>query len=308
VTARLLEQRDGLPTIDLSPGAAASGADAATVGQQAAETIADQGCVRLIRAFDPALMAALKAAHDRRYRRYFPQRDYADARNQGHRRTLITLEVEGAFHTPAFYANPYVIATARRVLGANCILGHLATILSRPGSEDQSVHRDTPSLFGDDRYDAIAPATGIAMVLPFATLDGRNGGTRVWPTSQNVVDFEQAKRMPSVVAQLPVGSCLLFDVRAVHGGVGNGSDEMRSIGYFAYHRHWFRDWDGFDRQPPLSISRRALKRVPPEYRHLFEWSFDRHARQRPRMALRRLASRLVLPAVEWARGGALRAR
>jgi hypothetical protein len=298
VSAELVVERDGLPTIDLSPGATAAGVDAARVGEAAAAVIADRGCVRLIHAFDPAFMADLRAAHDRRYRRYFPQRDYSDARKQGHLRTLITLEVDGAFNTPAFYANPWVLATARRVLGADCILGHLATILSRPGSEDQVVHRDTPSLFGDDRYDAITPATGIAMVLPFATLDGRNGGTRVWPTSQNVVDFEEAKRLPSAVADLPLGSCLLFDVRAVHGGIGNHSDEMRSIGYFAYHRHWFRDWDGFDRQPPLSISRRALRRVPPELRHLFAWSFDRHARQRPRLALRRIASRFVLPAFE----------
>jgi hypothetical protein len=301
VTARIVSYAEGLPTIDLSPGAAAVRLGEAAVGEQAAQAIAEQGCVRLVQAFAPEFITGLRREHDRRYARYFPQRDYPDARNQGHLRTLITLEVDGAFNTPAFYANRYVLATARSVLGANCILGHLATILSRPGSEDQFVHRDTPSLFGDDRYDAMMPTTGVAMVLPFATLDGRNGGTRVWPTTRNMADFEEARRMPSFSAELAVGSCLLFDVRVVHGGIGNHSDEMRSIGYFAYHRHWFRDYDGFEHQPALSISRRAMRRVPAEYRHLFEWSFDRYARQRPRFALRRLASRFAMPALEWAK-------
>ncbi len=295
----------GLPTIDVAREGAASSPDA--VGEQAAEAIARQGCVRLIGAFEPAFLERLRAIHDRRYARYFQQRDYSDARVQGHRRTLITLEIEGAFNTPAFYANPYVIATVRRVLGAECILGHLATILSRPGSEDQVVHRDTPSLFGDDRYDALTPASGVAMVLPFMTLDGRNGGTRVWPTSQDVADFDEAKRMPSVSAHLPIGSCLLFDVRTVHGGCGNRTDEMRSIGYFAYHRSWFRDWDGFERQPPISISRRAFGKVPAEYRHLLAWRFDRYGSYRVRMAMRRLVSR-ALPAIAWAQRPSERAR
>jgi hypothetical protein len=299
---------DDLPTLDLSPGGETARLGTEAISEHATRAIEEQGCVRLLHAFEPAFIAELRRVHDRRYARYFPQRDYPDAGNLGHGRTLITIEIAGAFNAPALYANPYTLAIARRVLGADCILGQLATLLTRPGSQDEPLHRGTPSLFGDDRYDAITPAAGIAMALPFATLDGQDGGLRIWPTTQKGVDIEQASRMPSVAAPLPIGSCLLFDLRTVHAGIGNRSDEVRSIATFAYQRHWFRDGDAFDRQPLLSISRRAMRRVPSEYRHLFDWSFDRYARQRPRIALRRLASRVAMPAIEWAQRIAARAR
>ena len=306
MTARPPVESSDLPTIDLSPGGGASGLDANAVGERAATALAEQGCVRLLGAFAPEFIEGLRRIHDRRYARYFPQDDYADARMEGDRRTLVTLEIEGAFNTPSFYANPYVIATVQRVLGADCILGQLAVLLSRPGAEHSTPAR-ARTLFGDHRHDALTPANGIAMVLPFTTLDEQNGGPRVWPATQNVADLDEAMRRPSVTAQLPIGSCLLFDLRAVHAACGNRTDAIQSIGCFAYHRSWFRDWDGFERQPPISITRRALDKVPAEYRHLFDWRFDRYEQHRVRMAMRRLASR-AMPAIEWAERRSARGR
>ncbi len=285
----------GVPTLELDPGATPNGevnagrADVVTAAKAAFE---EHGCIRLVGAFPPDQMRALRRETEERYSRYFPERYYADARKQGDRRTLVTLELDGGFGRPTFYANPWVYSIAASILGDSFILGHLALILSRPGSEDQFVHRDTPSLFGNGHYDAFMPTVGVAMVLPLISLDGNNGGTRVWPGTHRVSSDDEARARPSVVVELPLGGCLLFDVRTMHGGIGNRSDSMRSIIYGAYHRKWFRDWDGFDQQAPISLSARAFAEVPPELRHLFAWRFDEYGRWRRRNAIERVVSRL----------------
>lgn len=273
----LIVADDGIPTIDLRPGSVGQMAPTDAYVEEAACALADKGCIRLLHAFAPDQIAALKHEHDRRHARYFAQQSFIDARDQGDRRTLITLEISGAFNTPTFYANDRVYPVVARVLGDAFILGHMAVILSRSGAADQFVHRDAPSLFGDGTYDAFMPAVGIAVVLPLVALDGINGGTRVWPGTHRVASDEEARAMPSMVAEIPLGGCLLFDVRLMHGGKGNRSANMRSIVYGAYHRKWFRDWDGFDKQSPMSISRRELANIPAGYRHLFDWRFDSYA-------------------------------
>lgn len=300
-TGALVSLDHGLPSMDLSPRAAAATVPIDTFARAACEAIAEYGCVRLVGAFPPGQMSALRRESDLRYCRYAAEAVYRDARRQGDRRTLITLEIAGGFEDPSFYANQRVYSIASRALGPGFILGHLAVILSRPGSKDQFVHRDTPSLFDDGRFDAFMPAVGIAIVLPLVTLDGKNGGTRVWPRSHRCASDDEARALPSVVAELELGSCLLFDVRLMHGGKGNTTDAMRSIVYGAYHRRWFRDWDGFEEQAPISISSRAFSKVPLHYRHLFDWRFDGHSPWRRRLILQSALNALPRPLLERAR-------
>lgn len=270
----LIAINDLVPTLDCNPGSLATQLPSQEWLSQALSALELHGCLRLDGAFSPLQMERLKAEHDKRYRRYFDQSEYLDARDQGHLRTLVTLEIEGGFNSPEFYANEWVYPIVTGALGNDCILGHLATILSRPGSDDQFVHRDTPSLFGDSSIDARMPAPGLAMVLPFMKLGESNGGTHVWPGTHRVAKDDEAHAFPSAVAHLTLGSCLLFSVRLLHGGKGNRSHDLRNIVYAAYHRRWFRDWDGFERQAPISITRRNLRHVRPQHLHLFSWRFD----------------------------------
>jgi ectoine hydroxylase-related dioxygenase (phytanoyl-CoA dioxygenase family) len=139
------------------------------------------------------------------------------------------------------------------------------------------------------------------MVLPLVELGQVNGGTHVWPGTHRVASDEEARAMPSVVVTLPLGGCLLFDVRLLHGGKGNRSDQMRSIVYGAYHRKWFRDWDGFEYQAPIGISRAKLREVPDQYQHLFAWRFDRYGSWWRRSLVERALAYLPAPLERGAR-------
>lgn len=296
----LITTNDLVPTLDCTPGGPATRVPKQQWLGDALDALQLHGCLRLNGAFSAQQMIGLKAEHDERYARYFNQNKYLDARDQGHLRTLITLEISGGFASPAFYANDWVYPIVTGSLGDDCILGHLATILSRPGADDQFVHRDTPSLFGDAACDAQMPTPGLAMVLPFMNLGEANGGTQVWPGTHRMANDEEARAKPSAVAHLSLGSCLLFSVRLLHGGKANRSQNIRSIVYAAFHRRWFRDWDGFEWQAPISITPRAMRRLPPQHHHLFNWRFDEYAQWRKVQALKRAAQRVpfgALPAL-----------
>lgn len=50
------------------------------------------------------------------------------------------------------------------------------------------------------------------------------------------------------VSAMTAGSCLVFDDRLLHRGLGNGSDAMRHLAYFAYHRRGYHSYTHFETQ------------------------------------------------------------
>jgi len=89
--------------------------------------------------------------------------------------------------------------------------------------------------------------------------------------------------------EVPRGSVLMTDSRVVHRGAQNLSDDKRPLVYNSYHRHWFRDYFGYNDRPPVAMSPLDYAKVPQRLRRLFAWRFDRHWKVR----LTRQADRLV---------------
>jgi ectoine hydroxylase-related dioxygenase (phytanoyl-CoA dioxygenase family) len=98
------------------------------------------------------------------------------------------------------------------------------------------------------------------------------GSTRLWPGSHLVVDSQATSGAPAdpLVA---LGDCYLMDYRLMHGGMPNHSNIVRPILYNVYYRPWFRDYQNYPLQAPLAMTEAERRRVPQEYRGLFDWSF-----------------------------------
>jgi hypothetical protein len=291
----LVELLDGVPTIDFRAHGAGASASPEELARGGNEALARYGCLRLLEVFSPAFVEELRRYHDATYGRYAAQ--LLRGGSGGHRavQQSLPLDVEGGFARPAFFANPRVYAILLGALGRDFALGHLASALAAPGASERPLTRHATSLFGDAAYDASMPLVRVAMALPLVELDRTTGGFRVALGTHGVANDTSAGSMPASDVFLAPGSCLLLDSRTLHAGVGNRTDRACPVVFATYHRHWFRDRGGFVHEEPLAISEREFARVPGDFKHLFAWRFDRYARQRSKIALRRVVSRLPTP-------------
>jgi len=140
-------------------------------------------------------------------------------------------------------------------------------VVSHPGAEDQHVHSDGGSLFGDSPLEPLLPPYAITVIVPLVDMNSETGTTRVWPGSHRMTkeDLDHADPDDPVVSK---GSILLMDYRLQHGGLANRSTGPRPILSLVFARPWFRDVVNFEKQPPLAYSLLRRRRMPPELREL----------------------------------------
>lgn len=86
--------------------------------------------------------------------------------------------------------------------------------------------------------------------------------------------------------------------RVRHGGTANASERERPILYLSYQRVWFRDYDGYNKAPPVHVGDAAFGKVPLRYRELFAWARADNTPETLRLALRRLVKRNTPDAVK----------
>lgn len=275
-------QQKSAPVVDLAGVVTGSSVQDSAILRRAAESFLENGCLVLRNAFAPALVQGLHDEFVAGYSRYFENRQYADALHVGDRRTMVTVRVEGGFNSPAVYANPNLFALLKYLLSDAMILGSVGAVCALPGAEWQHQHRDHANIFdttltypGGDRCYPVLPPYAITLVIPLVKLDERTGSTRLWLGSHLVVDKEAMDGEPydPLVA---LGDCYLMDYRLMHGGMPNRSDIVRPILYNVYYRPWFRDYQNYPLQAPLSMTEAERAKVPPAYRSLFDWSFAKN--------------------------------
>ena len=285
---------DDVPTLTIADHEARSQKLEPSTVDEALRLFREGGALRLHRAIPLEFLDELDGHYRKRYWSELESTDKED------RRPLFTVDVEGPFARPQFYANPLVFPIIERLLGDDCILGACSSVVSFPGAPDQFTHRDSDSLFGDFAYDVKLPPYALTVLMPLVDADAETGSTEVWPTTQHEPDFEKAKATPPVHPVVPRGSIMMTDSRVVHRGARNRSERVRPLVYCSYHRHWFRDYGGYETRPPISINPIEYVRVPREYRRLFSWGFDRYLKIRVKRGARRVAldvlpQRVLLP-------------
>jgi ectoine hydroxylase-related dioxygenase (phytanoyl-CoA dioxygenase family) len=270
------------PVIDLKSEKIPETILESTALQRGVELFLQHGYLIVKNALDPDFVQKLQEEFMDTYNSYFFDKEYDDALKVGHKRTMVTLNMEGAFSSSDYYAPPKIFPMLEFLLSKRMILAGLGCVVSLPGSIDQHIHRDYDNIYdtgfhydGADAWLAKAPPYAITVAIPLIPITSVIGGTRFWPgTHLSKVSKKDPNLGTYVEYVADLGSCILFDYRILHAGVANQSDSVRPLLYNIYTRPWFRDPVNYEKQQPISITEAQFRKVPSRYQPMFAWVFD----------------------------------
>lgn len=233
---------------------------------EAAEAFRRDGCVLLEQVIEASFIEQLHAAFLDRHSDTSSGQPRGSLR-VGHQRYMITVRLRAPFTDSRLYGNPVLRDIRTELLGTDSVLFSFGAVVSHPGAEDQHVHNDGGSLFGDVPLERELPPYAITAIVPLVDMNSETGTTRVWPGSHRMTkeDLDHVEPDDPLVLK---GSILLMDYRLQHGGLANRSTGPRPILSLVFTRPWFRDVVNFLEQPPLSYSLVQRRRIPPELREL----------------------------------------
>ena len=190
---------------------------------------------------DPALLRAWNDA----FRPLLEEnvRTAADDPNRGPQRFYVTLPFNGVFADPRIVFDPDVLAICERLVGEEMVMCQLATDTPLRGSETQDVHRDSPGLFPE--WDRETPPYQLAVNFPLVDVTDANGPTEIARATHMLAKDDGLARIASGEAPLEplylrAGDIVIRDVRHLHRGTPNRTDEPRPMVVIGFSRAWLR--------------------------------------------------------------------
>lgn len=225
------------------------------------------GCLVVRGALPKSKVAAYKAALAKA-KKTAPKNGIGKTLEVGPKRFLSALPLAGGFDDPTLYANSAVLPLMRTLLGDDAVLGAFNCVTAQPGAEEQHLHKDHYSLFGNNAFDADLPPISISAAFPLIDMGGAEGSTRVIPGS-HLQGQRDVDSKAWVVPKVRAGDCLLFDYKLWHGGTPNQGKVDRPVLYVIYYRPWFRDCANHASQPELIVPTATIMKAKPAHRGLF---------------------------------------
>ena len=240
---------------------------------EAAQLFRENGTVLLRNCVPPPLLHDINHEIERSWQAFEAQIESGSALRVGSGRYMISLPTEGTIGRPDVLAAEKITALCREVLGADAVLGSLTTVVSLPGSPAQRWHCDNNSLFPEEP-DLDTPAFSIAVIIPTIKMLPEIGATEIQPRSHRE-EKPQDGPFPSTIADLDLGDCYLMDSRVMHRGLPNASTVRRPILSLVYQRPWYKDYQNFNNQETLSMSRARLAEYPRADLPLVAWALQK---------------------------------
>ena len=239
------------------------------------------GAAQVDNVFSPDTMAHLQGAFTASYGQHFHDGPHADALQVGNKRYMLTMELDDTFGSSDLVASSLMLPVMQSIVGVECILSAYTAVISLPGSDAQTVHKDHSELFEEEGWHLVHPSFAAQIIVPLLALDEVTGTTRIFKDTQRV-PLNRSMNGPAVDPVVPLGSCVLLDYSVAHYGMGNRSDRVRPILNLVYSRPWFRDCRNYHLQPPLRFAQAFLEQAPPAVRKLVGWwDLERRAAAAP---------------------------
>lgn len=229
--------------------------DTAQQAKHAAQ-IAEQGYTVIEGAASTALVGELRAALDRVEREH--ALGYAGSRFEGYQTVRIYNLL--AYGEP-FWQVPLhaaVLPIAEQVLDPELLLSSLSAITLGPGQEGQPLHEDTQQI------PLARPRPPIALNAMWALSDftEANGATRIIPGSHRYDGPPPfGAELPTVAAEMPAGSVMLFDSQLWHAGGTNTTAERRYAISCYYCVGWMRQQENQQLGVPMELAARMPRRL-----------------------------------------------
>ncbi|SFM32934.1 phytanoyl-CoA dioxygenase family protein [Variovorax sp. OV329] len=165
-----------------------------------------------------------------------------DDPNRGAQRFYVSLPFAAPFCDPDFFEDEDILAIVERVAGPQPVMCQLASDTPLKGSDYQAWHADTPALFpgvhGND-----TPSFQLAVNFPLCDVTDDNGP---FETTLGTHRMDRHDAMEGLangsIAQhrykMKLGDVMIRDVRAIHRGTPNRTDEPRPMVVIGYSRRW----------------------------------------------------------------------
>jgi ectoine hydroxylase-related dioxygenase (phytanoyl-CoA dioxygenase family) len=184
----------------------------------------------------------------------------ADDPNRGAGRFYVTLPFEGVWADPQIIDNEVVMAIVSDLIGEDGVMCQLASDTPIRGSDYQDLHRDTQLLFPETG--AESPPYQLAVNFPLVDVTEANGPMEMAEGTHLVSKAEGMRRIESGEAPLtPMlmnrGDVMIRDVRHIHRGTPNPSDQPRPMVVIGYSRRWL-----FRPEVQIRVPRPTLEALP----------------------------------------------
>ena len=194
----------------------------------------------------------------------------ADNPNRGPERYYVTLPFIDPFADPQIFADPDVLAICRSLVGDDMVMCQLASDTPLLGSANQDVHRDALPLFPELPNET--PPYQLAINFPLVDVRRENGPTEIARGTQNAPKdpgLERLRRgeVALEAVEMRVGDAMIRDVRALHRGTPNTTDDPRPMVVVGYSRAWLN-------RPEVSIRipRATWDRLDAQSRYLLRFN------------------------------------
>ncbi|TDQ19391.1 phytanoyl-CoA dioxygenase PhyH [Algoriphagus boseongensis] len=228
------------------------------------------GFLILENAFKPELIKNLHKSFLSNNEKYFFEEKNEDRVHMvGDKRFQITVEVEGVFNDPNFFANPLIFPIVQNLLDADLVIESITCVTSLPGAKPMGIHCDG-TVFNNVPK-ALLPPHAVGLLIPLIPFNHQNGVTRIWPGSHKreleEVKFSDNKEF--IDPELNLGACILMDYRLIHQGNGNNSDQLRPLLYCNYCAPWYIDQPNFIGKTHLILNDKNYELISEDFRRLF---------------------------------------
>ncbi|CAF1223945.1 unnamed protein product [Adineta ricciae] len=182
------------------------------------------------------------------------------AGNRGPHRYYITPPFQPPWTDASIINNDIILAIVSELVGTDGVFCQLATDTPCLGSEYQDLHRDTQSLFPE--WEQEPPPYQLAVNFPLVDCHEENGPFEMAPSTHLLPKEEAIRRIESGEISLQQvlmkrGDILIRDVRHIHRGTPNRTNEPRPMVVLGYSRRWL-----FRPEVQIRVAREVLEQVP----------------------------------------------
>jgi hypothetical protein len=204
-----------------------------------AQAVLDDGFCVLPEHFSREMMGAWQEAFAPLLSRHIEHEGHRQ--NRGPARYYVTLPFIPPFADPRVFEDEDILAIVSLLVGEDMVMCQLATDTPLRGSDYQDVHRDTPPLFPETGRET--PPYQLAVNFPLIDVSLEHGPFEIARGTHLVSKEEGLRRIEmKMVALEPLlmkaGDVMIRDVRGLHRGTPNRTDEPRPMVVLGYSRRW----------------------------------------------------------------------
>jgi ectoine hydroxylase-related dioxygenase (phytanoyl-CoA dioxygenase family) len=190
--------------------------------------------------------------------------------NRGAARYYVTLPFAEPFSDPSIFEDADMLSIVERLAGEDPVMCQLATDTPLLGSDYQDIHRDTPPLFPETGQET--PPFQLAVNFPLVDVTIENGPFEVARGTHLMSKEEGLRRLAAGEIEIEpitmqLGDVIIRDVRALHRGTPNRTQQPRPMVVIGYSRRWL-----FRPEVSIRVPRAALDKLSPRARRLLRFN------------------------------------